>query len=91
MLVCADMASLQRLSPVAVICLKKLFWEIVGSVVSVFLQAELSLYCFLEQVEVYVTGGGGGSLTTKLSKMCIRYIKVYRLYDKSSEENHALI
>jgi hypothetical protein len=59
MLVCTDIASLQRLSPVAVICLKKLFWEIANSVVSFFLQVELSPYCFLDKMEIYVIGGGG--------------------------------
>jgi len=33
-LVCTDIASLQRLSPVAVICLKKLFWEVADSFIT---------------------------------------------------------
>jgi len=34
MLVCTYIASLQRLSPVAVICLHKLFWEVADSVIT---------------------------------------------------------
>jgi hypothetical protein len=60
MLVCTDTASLQRLSPVAVINLKKLFWEIADSVITRYCcKQSLSLNCFLEQMEICVIGLGG--------------------------------
>jgi len=59
MLVCTETASLQRLSPGAVICLKKLFWEIADNVITrACCKHSLSLNCFLEQMEICVTGLG---------------------------------
>jgi len=77
MLVCTDTtdtASLQRLFPVAVICLKKLFWEIADSVITrSCCKHSLSLNCSLEQMEICVIGlEDRGHLTTKFSRMCIR-------------------
>jgi hypothetical protein len=93
MLVCIDTASLQRLSPVAVICLKKLFREVADSVITpVLLQAELVTQ-LLHRTDgnVCYRFRRQGDLTTKLSKMCIRKIKVCRFYDNSSVENHVLL